>query len=54
MNEAEKILLREKDNTIHCITNLEYDIKQKQETVKKHKKHLQEIIDALMCLESEK
>jgi len=54
MNEAEKILRRELELTQHCIKQLEIDIECKQDSLKERKKELKEIIDGLMCLESEK
>ena len=54
MNEAQKILRKEMDTTQWCIDNLQMDIKLKQESLKRHKEKLKEILEGLMVLEGEK
>lgn len=54
MNEAQKILIRKKEEIQYCIKNLSQDISLKQNAIERHKENLSDILEALHVLESEK
>lgn len=53
-NLAEWILRDKLEEIQRCIKDVNMDIKLKQEVLKKHNKHLKDIVEALYVLESEK